>query len=113
MVLKSETYNSEIYVSSFGSSRVRSIEDVLKSDKEDFSSKFQAITNLSEFSTFDVSGNKVYEYHFTSSNRYIQNYYIVLENKVYVFDFDIDKNNDYEYSLEDYTEEIIKSFKVL
>ena len=113
LVLKSEVYNSEIYVSSFNSSRVRSIEDVLQEDKKGFTSKFKSISQLSELSSVDVSEYKVYKYSFKSSNRFIQCYYIVSNKNVYIIDFDIDTSKDYEYNLEDYTEEIIESFKIL
>ena len=113
LILKSYNYNSSIYISSFDLSKIRSIEDVLNSDKKIFLSNFQNASEISELSSKNISDYKVYEYHFKTSNRIIQNYYVLTENKIYIFDFDIDKNNDYEYNLEDFTEEIIKSFKLL
>ena len=113
LILKSQKYNSEIYVSSFDSSKVRSIEDVIEADKKDFTGKFKTISDSKEISSADISSLKAYTYNFKSSNRLIKIYYIILKNKVYVFDFDIDKSQDYEYNLEDFTDEIIESFKIL
>ena len=112
LVLISEKYNSRIYISSFDSSRVRSITDVIQSDKEDFILKFQGTKEVTDLKGVDITGLTVYEYNFTASGRFIQNYYIVKENNVYVFDFDIDIKENYEYNLKDFTNEIVESFKL-
>ena len=113
LILESEKYNSSIYISSFDCSSVRSIDTVINADKSDFCTKFENIKDISEISNGNISDNTYYEYHFSTQDKFIQVYYIVKDNKVYVFDFYIDINKNYEYNLKDYIEEIIKSFKII
>ncbi len=113
LILESQKFNSSIYVSSFDSTSVRSIETVINSDKDDFSSKFENVSDISDITSLEISEYNVYEYHFTSNNKYIQVYYILADDKAYVLDFYIDINKNYEYNLKDSTKEIISSFKIL
>ena len=97
--LRSTKISSNVFISENSAINIRDIKKFVSSDKNDYISKFPNISNVSDISETTVNNLTTYNYNFYyKGNMFVDVYWILKDDKLYVIDFNINTDNSDFYS---------------
>ena len=109
--LRSSKISSNIFVSVNSATNIRDIKSFVDGDKNDYISKFPNISNVSDISETTINGLTAYNYSFNyKTNMFVDVYWILKDEKIYVIDFNINTDNEDFYS---HRKEILDKLKIV